>query len=59
MAQSDCELTQLQYFLQEIGFPALTSLQFSCDNQDVFRITSNPMFHKKTKHIEVDYHYVK
>jgi hypothetical protein len=52
------ELTWLQHFLQEIRLPALNSIPLFCDNQVALHITSNPMFHKRSKHIEVDCHFI-
>ena len=30
-----------------------------CDNQSCIKLLENPMFHDKSKHIEVRYHYIR
>ena len=30
-----------------------------CDNQSCIKMTENPMFHDKLKHIEIRYHYIR
>ena len=30
-----------------------------CDNQSCIKMTKNPVFHDKSKHIEVRYHYIR
>jgi hypothetical protein len=29
-----------------------------CDNQSCIKMTENPVFHDKMKHIEIQYHYI-
>ncbi|KAB1215703.1 Copia protein [Morella rubra] len=59
MAYTTSELTWLQHFLTEIGFPTPTPIPLFCDNQAAVHIASNPVFHERTKHIEVDCHFIR
>ncbi len=59
VAHSANKLTWLQHFLQELGFLVPAPNPMSCDNQASIHIVSNPMFHVRTKQIEVDSHFKK
>lgn len=58
MTHTSSELTWLKHFLEELDFPVSNSMPLFCDNQAKIHIAFNPVFHERTKHIEVDYHYV-
>ncbi|KAM2243723.1 hypothetical protein ACFX1S_010508 [Malus domestica] len=59
MASTACELIWLKGFLCDLGFPATFPMSLFCDNQAAMHIAYNPVFHERTKHIEVDCHFVR
>ena len=59
MYHTSRELVWIKHFLQELGVHHEGPMELVCDNQAAKHIISNPVFHERTKHIEVDCHYVR
>ncbi|XP_052728811.1 secreted RxLR effector protein 161-like [Vigna angularis] len=59
MASLTCELIWVKQFLQEVKFCDIHTMKMYCDNQAALHIASNPVFHERTKHIEIDCHFVR
>ena len=59
MALATCELIWLKHLLQELRFGNDEQMKLIYDNQAALHISSNPVFHEKTKHIEVDCHFIR
>ena len=59
MALATCELIWLKQLIQELKFAEISQMQLLCDNQAALHIASNPVFHERTKHIEIDCHFIR
>jgi hypothetical protein len=49
----------VQTLLKELGVPAPLYAKLWCDNLGATYLSANPIFHVRTKHIEVDFHFVR
>jgi hypothetical protein len=59
IANATTEIMWIQVLLQELGVPHPSAASLWCDNLGATYLSANPMFHARTKHIEVDYHFVR
>ena len=59
MTLATCELIWLNQLLRELRFGKDEQMTLMCDNQAALHIASNPVFHERTKHIEVDCHLIR
>ena len=58
IAQTFTELTWIYTLLTELQVSFTTPVIF-CDNQSVVSIAHNPVFHSRTKHMEIDVFFVR
>lgn len=59
LAIACAELLWLRYLLHELHIPTSIPTTLWCDNLGATFLASNPMFHARTKHVEIDYHFVR
>ena len=59
MATTVSELTWLTQLLKDFGISLSSPALLFCGNQVAIHIATNPSFHERTKHIEIDCHFVR
>lgn len=59
MASAAAEVTWVVRLLEELGVNHLKPVTLHCDNQSALYIAKNPVFHERTKHIELDCHFTR
>lgn len=59
LADVSAEVTWLVALMGELGVANSAPPVLWCDNLGATYLCANPMFHARTKHIEIDYHFVR
>jgi hypothetical protein len=59
MAITTAEISWLRMLLKELHIVLHTPPQLWCDNLGAIALASNPIYHARTKHIEVNYHFIR
>nr|GEU57277.1 retrovirus-related Pol polyprotein from transposon TNT 1-94 [Tanacetum cinerariifolium] len=59
LADSTCEVTWIQCLLEEFQINVPTPIPIMCDNASFIAFASNLVHHARSKHIEIDCHFVR
>ena len=59
LTDSPAEILWIQSLLSDLYFSSDPITIFWCDNLGVTYLSVNPIFHARTKHVEVDYHFIR
>ncbi|KAJ0625451.1 putative RNA-directed DNA polymerase [Helianthus annuus] len=59
IARGLTEILWIRKLLTEVGFPPTEPTRIMCDNKAAIQISENPVQHDRTKHVEVDRHFIK
>ncbi|KAL5736767.1 hypothetical protein ACOSQ2_031555 [Xanthoceras sorbifolium] len=54
-----CEVIWIRRLLEDLKVPVPIPLKLYCDNKSAIAIAHNPVLHDKTKHVEIDKHFIK
>uniref|UniRef100_A0A2N9GGA2 Reverse transcriptase Ty1/copia-type domain-containing protein n=1 Tax=Fagus sylvatica TaxID=28930 RepID=A0A2N9GGA2_FAGSY len=59
LASATAEVFWIRMVLKDLGLFLPNPPILWCDNLSALALASNPVFHARTKHIEVDYHFIR
>ncbi|GJZ89374.1 EXORDIUM-like protein [Tanacetum coccineum] len=59
LADCTCEITWLQCLFRDLQVHTATPILIYCNNESIIALASNLVHHARTKHIEIDYHFVR
>ena len=59
MASTVAEVTWLIGLFRELDMPIVLPIAIYSDNTAAIKIASNPVFHERTKHIDIDCHFIR
>jgi histone deacetylase 1/2 len=59
LANATAEMMWVQKLLKELRIQHPSAARLWCDNLGAKYLSANPIFHAQTKHIEIDFHFVR
>nr|KYP65702.1 Retrovirus-related Pol polyprotein from transposon TNT 1-94 [Cajanus cajan] len=59
MTGACCELSCLRSLLRDLEILHSKATLLYCDNKAALHIASNPIFHERNRHIEIDFHFIR
>ena len=59
VAQGICEGLWLKKVLEDLQMVMVLPIKLYCDNKAAINISHNPVHHDRTKHVEIDRHFIK
>lgn len=59
MCATTCEAVWLRRLLHDAGEEKEVATVIKCDNQISIKLSNNPVFHKNTKNIDTQFHFVR
>jgi len=58
MASTTYEIVRLKQLFKELQFGDVTQMTLICNNQATLHISSNHVFHERTKHNNINCHFI-
>ncbi|GJU69084.1 RNA-directed DNA polymerase, eukaryota [Tanacetum coccineum] len=59
MEATTCELLWLSYLLKDLGINVQFPVTLFCDNKSAQMLAANPCFHDRSKHVDIDCHFIR
>ena len=59
VAHGICEIMWIRRLLEELKMIGSSPMKLYCDNKAAISVAHNPVLHDRTKHVEVDKHFIK
>ncbi len=58
LTQATKEIVWLRELLGDLGYQQLVATPLYCNNQSAITLSQDPKYHSRTKHIEMQHHYI-
>ena len=59
LCNATCEAVWIRRILEDVGHKQMKPSVLKCDNQSSIKLAYNPIYHARTKHIEIQHHFVR